>query len=280
MLMPIVWVFLASFKPDPEIMAGNLWPTYITLEHYRQILGRSDFLIALRNSLIVATSVAIITTPLAVPAAYSLVFGYLPHGTASVAPARAVVPLGDIADATLGVFLANLNTAYNGVLDARPALGSDVVVSGLGVIGQIVVRLLKRAGARTIVAVDGVAPRRDRARAGGATHVLDPRSDPVAETVRDLTGAFFFFFFFFFSGEFHHNRTRVISSQVGAVIDLGPHWSVPRRAEIAREYLDLLAPDLAGFVTRRLPLSEAKRGYNLLDQGDPDVMQVIIHYGL
>ena len=149
MLMPIVWVFLASFKPDPEIMAGNLWPTDITLEHYRQILGRRDFLIALRNSLIVATSVAIIITLLAEPAAYSLVFGYLPHGTANVAPARAVVPLGDIADPTLGVFLANLNTAYNGVLDARPALGSDVVVSGLGVIGQIVVRLLKRAGATT-----------------------------------------------------------------------------------------------------------------------------------
>ncbi len=83
------------------------------------------------------------------------------------------------------------------------------------------------------------------------------------------------------SGEFHHNRTRVISSQVGAVNpDLGPLWSAPRRAEIAREYLDLLAPDLAGFVTHRLPLSEAQRGYNLLDRGDPDVMQVIIDYGL
>ena len=47
MLMPIVWVFLASFKPDPEIMAGNLWPTNITFEHYRAILDRRDFLIAL-----------------------------------------------------------------------------------------------------------------------------------------------------------------------------------------------------------------------------------------
>lgn len=245
-----------------------------------------------------------------------LVFGYVPHGTANVAPARAVVPLGDIADPTLGVFFANLNTAYNGVLDARPALGSDVVVSGLGVIGQIVVRLLKRAGARTIVAVDGLAPRRDRALAGGATDVFDPRSDPVAEAVRDLTGgrgadivievsgaapalneairtagyngtvvAMSWYGGSFetlsLSGEFHHNRTRVISSQVGAVNpDLGPLWSVPRRAEISREYLDLLASDLAGFVTHRLPLSEAQRGYNLLDQGDPNVMQVVIDYGL
>ena len=72
MLMPIIWVFLGSLKPDPQIMAGNLWPTDMTLEHYRQILGRHDFLIALRNSLIVATSVAVITTLLAVPAAYAL----------------------------------------------------------------------------------------------------------------------------------------------------------------------------------------------------------------
>jgi ABC-type glycerol-3-phosphate transport system permease component len=72
MLMPILWVFLASLKPDPQIMAGNLWPTDITFEHYRAILDRRDFLIALRNSLIVAGAVALITTVLALPAAYSL----------------------------------------------------------------------------------------------------------------------------------------------------------------------------------------------------------------
>jgi 2-desacetyl-2-hydroxyethyl bacteriochlorophyllide A dehydrogenase len=245
-----------------------------------------------------------------------LVFAYVPHGTANVAPARAVVPLGPIDDPALGVFFANLNTAYNGVLDARPILGSDVVVSGLGVIGQIVVRLLKRAGVRTIVAVDGVGPRRDRARAGGATHVLDPHEGSVAEAVRELTdgrgadsvievsgaapalneairtagyngtvvamswygGSFETLSL---SGEFHHNRARIVSSQVGAVNpDLGPLWSLSRRAAIAREYLDALAPDLTGFITHRLPLADAQRGYNLIDQGDPGVMQVVIDYGL
>ena len=178
------------------------------------------------------------------------------------------------------------------------------------------VRLLKRAGARTIVAVDGIGPRRERALAGGATHVLDPRSDSVAEAVRDLTGgrgadivievsgaapalneairtvgyngtvvAMSWYGGSFetlsLSGEFHHNRTRVISSQVGAMNpDLGPLWSVPRRARSRREYLDTFAADLAGFVTHRLPLAEAQRGYNLIDQGDPDVMQVVIDYGL
>jgi ABC-type glycerol-3-phosphate transport system permease component len=72
MLLPIIWVFLASLKPDPQIMAGNLWPTDITFEHYRAILARRDFVIALGNSLIVASAVALITTLLALPAAYAL----------------------------------------------------------------------------------------------------------------------------------------------------------------------------------------------------------------
>jgi threonine dehydrogenase-like Zn-dependent dehydrogenase len=42
-------------------------------------------------------------------------------------------------DEEIGVFLPNFNTAYNGVLDANVPLGGDVVVMGLGVVGQLVV---------------------------------------------------------------------------------------------------------------------------------------------
>lgn len=244
----------------------------------------------------------------------ALVFAYAPHGRHAVVPERAVVPLGAMSDPELGVFFANLNTAYNGVLDACPPLGSDVVVSGLGVIGQIVVRLLARAGMRTIVAVDRLSLRRDMAMAGGATHVLDPGSDRVAETVRQLTAgrgadvvievsgaapalneairtagyngtvvAMSWYGGTFeslsLSGEFHHNRTRIVSSQVGATNPfLGPLWSVGRRSGIAREYIDTMAKDLAGFITHRIPLTDAAQGYRLLDQGSPDVVQVLIDY--
>ncbi|MBL8596718.1 MAG: zinc-binding alcohol dehydrogenase [Devosia sp.] len=243
-----------------------------------------------------------------------LVFSYSPHGAHAIVAANAVVPLGEIANPELGAFFANFNTAYNGVLDAAIPLGADVVVSGLGVIGQLVTRLVKRAGARRIIAVDRLGPRRDAARAGGATHVLDPATDKVAETVRELTGgrgadivievsgaapalneairtagyngtvvAMSWYGGTFeslqLSGEFHHNRTRIISSQVGAVNPmLGPMWSVARRGEIVRELMDRYAGDLAGFVTHRIPLAQAGQGYRLLDQGVPDVLQVIIDY--
>jgi Threonine dehydrogenase and related Zn-dependent dehydrogenases len=243
-----------------------------------------------------------------------LVFAYVPHGRHALVDANAVVPLGELENAEIGVFFANLNTAYNGILDANIPLGADVVVSGLGVIGQMVVRLLARNGARQIIALDTIAQRRDLALAGGATTVLDPREGPVAERVRDLTegrgadtvievsgaapalneairtagfnGTVIAMSWYggtfeslSLSGEFHHNRPRIISSQVGSVNPfLGPLWSVSRRGRIAREYLDSLAPDLKGFITHRVPLAEAGRGYNLLDQGSPDVMQVLIDY--
>lgn len=243
-----------------------------------------------------------------------LVFTYSPHGKHAVVPEGAVIPLGDLANPELGVFFANMNTAYNGVLDASLPLGADVVVSGLGVIGQLVVRLLKRNGARTVVGVDRIAMRREQAIAGGATHVLDPAEDKVAETVRGLTGgrgadavievsgaapalheairtagyngtviAMSWYGGSFeslsLSGEFHHNRTRIISSQVGSTNPfLGPLWSVGRRAGIAREFMDFYAGDLEGFITHRIPLADAARGYRLLDQGSPEVFQVLIDY--
>lgn len=244
-----------------------------------------------------------------------LAFTYSPHGQHAIVAEDAVVPLGNLANPELGAFFANFNTAYNGTLDASIPLGADVVVSGLGVIGQLVTRLVKRAGARRVIAVDRLEPRRQAALAGGATHVLDPVSDKVAEAVRGLTGgrgadvvievsgaapalneairtagyngtvvAMSWYGGTFeslqLSGEFHHNRTRIISSQVGAVNPaLGPMWNVARRGEIVREMIDEYADDLSSFVTHRIPLSEAGRGYRLLDQSAPDVLQVLIEYG-
>lgn len=243
-----------------------------------------------------------------------LVFAYVPHGRHAVVGIDALVPLGDLEDEEIGVFFANLNTAFNGVLDANIPLGADVVVSGLGVIGQMVTRLLRRNGARKIIAVDGIAQRRATALAGGADVALSPSDGPVAERVRELTegrGADTVievsgaapalneairtvgfngtvvamswyggtFESLSLSGEFHHNRPRIISSQVGTVNPyLGPLWSTSRRGTIARQYLSELASDLKGFISHRVPLAQAGQGYGLLDQGSPDVMQVLIDY--
>src|SRR5438874_310083 len=101
-LLPIVWMFLASVKPEVDIMSGNLWPAHATFDHYRAILAKSDFLTALRNSLVVGLTVAAVTTALAAPAAYSLsrftypgrnAFSFLILGTQMLPSVAILVPI-------------------------------------------------------------------------------------------------------------------------------------------------------------------------------------------
>ena len=78
-----------------------------------------------------------------------LVFTYQPHCEWVVADADAVVVLPALPTRAAASSCANLNTAFNGVLDTHPALGDVVVASGLGVVGLLVTRLLRRAGVAT-----------------------------------------------------------------------------------------------------------------------------------
>lgn len=81
LLFPILWVFVSSVRPDPDIMSGTLLPQRITLDHYVNILSNTNFLLAMRNSLIVGLSSAVVATLVALPAAYSLArFRYWGHG--------------------------------------------------------------------------------------------------------------------------------------------------------------------------------------------------------
>jgi len=242
-----------------------------------------------------------------------LVFTYAPHGRHAIVNQESVIPLPEMRDEEIGVFFPNFNTAYNGVLDANVPLGGDVVVMGLGVVGQLVVKLLKRGGARTIVGVDHLTLRRDFALRGGAHHTLQP-TDDVAGAVRRLTegrGADVVvevsgtaaglneairtagfnglvvalswyggtFEQLSLSGEFHHNRPRIIASQVGSLSPfLGPLWSLRRRAAIVTEYLSIYENDLRALISHRIPLRDAIRCYQLIDQGATDLMQVLIDY--
>lgn len=102
LLAPIIWIFLGSIKPEPDIMSGNPWPTRLTFDHYIAILNKEGFLLALRNSLIVGLVVAVATTALAAPAAYALsrfkfrgrnFFSLLILGTQTLPAVAVLVPL-------------------------------------------------------------------------------------------------------------------------------------------------------------------------------------------
>lgn len=73
-LGPYVWMLLTSLKERTELftMPVRYLPQNWTLESYKALLGQTDFLRFMRNSLIVAGSSMITTLLLAVPAGFTL----------------------------------------------------------------------------------------------------------------------------------------------------------------------------------------------------------------
>jgi NADPH:quinone reductase len=87
--------------------------------------------------------------------------------------------------ATLGV---PAMTAHRAVFVAGPVQGKTVLVTGgAGAVGHYAVQLASWAGARVIATVSS-AEKAARARAGGAAHVINYRTEDVAARVLDLTG--------------------------------------------------------------------------------------------
>src|SRR3990172_10622876 len=71
-LFPIVWIITTAFKGPGEINAipPTLLPHRATLGNFQEAI-QTDFLLALRNSLIVALSSTLLAMLLSVPAAYA-----------------------------------------------------------------------------------------------------------------------------------------------------------------------------------------------------------------
>jgi 2-desacetyl-2-hydroxyethyl bacteriochlorophyllide A dehydrogenase len=215
-------------------------------------------------------------------------------------------------DARRGVFLALGGVALNGILDGNVNLGETVVVFGLGVVGQLLVQMLRASGATTIVAVDPIDDRRKLAERGGADVSLDPSAtEDIAARIRDVTrnrGADIAFevsglsvalheairtvgyegrvvamsFYqgesrgLFLGEEFHHNRVQVVCSQ-GAKTNPGlPLWSIERARETVCSLLPRL--DLDGLITHEFPFERAAEAYQLLDERPEQALQVILRY--
>jgi len=87
--------------------------------------------------------------------------------------------------ATLGI---PCMTAHGCVFIAGPVQGKTVLVTGgAGAVGHYAVQLAAWAGARVIATVSS-EKKGQRARDGGAEHVINYRTEDVAARVRDLTG--------------------------------------------------------------------------------------------
>lgn len=241
-----------------------------------------------------------------------LVFALHPHQSAYVLPAARTVRLPADLPPERGVFLANLETAVNVALDAAPRLGETVLLSGLGVVGLLVLQALRRTGVAEIIGVDALPRRRALAARLGATLTLAPDADVVAEA-RAYTAGRGVDLAIEVSGapaalvpaieavaeegmvvvaswygtkpvplqlgsHFHRGRVRLRSSQVGHLDPaLAPRWDYARRQAVALRLLGELP--LGELISHRIPFAQAREAFALLDEHPADALQVVLTYG-
>lgn len=239
------------------------------------------------------------------------VFCLHPHQNEYIVPESLATSLPPDLKPELGVFLANLETAVNVMLDAAPRLGERVLVFGLGVVGLLLVQLLRRAGAALVLCVDPLAARRALALSLGADRALAP-DEQVEQCVRDLTNGLGADLVLEASGHpaalnqaldcvcfqgsvivsswygtkpvtldlgkaFHRGRVRLVSSQVGGIDpSLRPRWGQERRLALACDLLKELR--LAPLISQRVPFRLARDAYALVDEHPEQVVQVILTY--
>jgi 2-desacetyl-2-hydroxyethyl bacteriochlorophyllide A dehydrogenase len=243
------------------------------------------------------------------------VWGLWSHTGEVVLPAELVADrvLPDGLDPLAGTFARVGAVALNAVLAADIHIGETVAVFGQGVLGLIGTQLAVGSGAQ-IVAVDGIASRREQAVAFGAAHVLDPVADDVGERIKELTGGRGADVCIEISGsyaalheavrscapggrvvaagfyqgdglglrlgeEFHHNRVQIISSQISsAPAGMAERWSPER---LHRTVIELVAAgrlDVLPLVSHVVPAPLAADAYALLDTDPAGALQVVLDF--
>jgi 2-desacetyl-2-hydroxyethyl bacteriochlorophyllide A dehydrogenase len=185
------------------------------------------------------------------------VFALFPHQTRYVVPADAVHVLPDTVPPSRAVLAANLETAINGLWDARPHVGDRVVVVGGGTVGCLVAWLAARVHGCEVDMIDVNPQRASIARALGVRFASPAAAPQDADVVIHASGsaggleialraAGFEATIVEMSwygdtmvpvalgAEFHARRLTVKSSQVGHVATTQrARWNAKRRMQFA-----------------------------------------------
>ncbi|WAH98426.1 carbohydrate ABC transporter permease [Arthrobacter sp. MMS18-M83] len=71
-LVPFYWLVSTSLKKGASLGQGELFPSQPTIDNYLSVFGNADFLLALRNSVIIAVVTTVVALVFASFAAYAL----------------------------------------------------------------------------------------------------------------------------------------------------------------------------------------------------------------
>ena len=109
------------------------------------------------------------------------------HAQLVLADAGRCLPVPDTLTDEEATWFGLASIVQNGVRRASHVLGDDVVVIGLGQLGQLVVQYARLGGARQIIAIDPAEARLALARNSGATSTLACSAGDALDIVQELT---------------------------------------------------------------------------------------------
>lgn len=240
-----------------------------------------------------------------------LVFAFNPHESHFNARVDELQPLPQGVEPEQAVFLPNMETAVNFLMDGRPLIGERVVVLGQGIVGLLTTALLTRFPLSTLVTLDRFEMRRRAALQLGAHASLDPEDESTASRLAELLpqGADLCYELsgspaaldqaialtgfagrivvgswygnkrasLDLGGRFHRSRIRLVSSQVSTLApEFTARWSKARRFHVAWKMLREIAPER--LITHRFALADAAQAYQLLDRQPETAIQILFTY--
>ena len=218
--------------------------------------------------------------------------------------------LPDDVDVENATFLALLNITFNGMLDAGVKLLDDVVILGMGTLGQMLLQMCQHSGAK-VIAVDYLDSRLELASKFGADVTFNPQkqgdlgqfvqqhtngrgADVVIEVsgnVKTLSDAIrcasvdgTVTVLSFYQGgadslmlgqEFHHKRIRLRSSQINHINPaLSNLYDNPRRQDQALQLLTML--DLKPLISHRVAFDDLPEALGMIDQNPSQCQSVVV----
>jgi 2-desacetyl-2-hydroxyethyl bacteriochlorophyllide A dehydrogenase len=240
-----------------------------------------------------------------------IVFSFHPHESHFIASPGELKRLPEGVTIEDAVFLPNMETALNLVMDGNPLIGERVLVFGQGIVGLLTTLLLASFPLACLVTLDRYPLRRKASTGLGAIQSINPDTPDTRQQIEALfpSGADLAFecsgspdaldeaiactgfegrvvigswygqkrACLDLGGRFHRSRIRLISSQVSTLASgLAGRWTKERRFELAWEMIRRARP--SHLITQRFPFSQASLAYDLIDQHPEEAIQVVLTY--
>jgi L-iditol 2-dehydrogenase len=213
-------------------------------------------------------------------------------------PQHIVYPLPNNITFDEAAMVEPLSIALHAVKRSNVSINDTAMVIGSGMIGLLVIQLLKIAGCKKVIAVDILQSRLDMANKFGASVLLNSNEIDVSTEINKLTSNKGVDIAFEVVGITSSLKTAIASVKKGGSVilvgNLKKEVDLPLQSVVTRqitlsgscasslEYedcLDLIASgrvDVQSFISAVVPLQEGADWFQRLYRGDPSLMKVIL----